>query len=93
MRTVLLPHGQSVPALGQGTWRMGEKPSRRTTEIAALRTGIDLGMTLIDTAEMYGEGATETFLGTALEGIRDRVFLVSKVYPQNAGGRKLMNAC
>jgi diketogulonate reductase-like aldo/keto reductase len=93
MQTVLLPQGQSVPALGQGTWRMGEKSSRRAAEIAALRTGIDLGMTLIDTAEMYGDGATETFLGTALEGIRDRVFLVSKVYPQNACGRKLVNAC
>ncbi|MBA2590273.1 MAG: aldo/keto reductase [Alphaproteobacteria bacterium] len=92
MRKVLLPQGQSVPALGQGTWRMGEKSSRRAAEIAALRTGIDLGMTLIDTAEMYGEGATETFLGAALDGIRDRVFLVSKVYPQNAGGRKLINA-
>ena len=93
MRTVLLPQGQSVPALGQGTWHMGEKSSRRVGEIAALRTGIDLGMTLIDTAEMYGDGATETFLGAALDGIRDRVFLVSKVYPQNAGGRKLINAC
>jgi diketogulonate reductase-like aldo/keto reductase len=93
MRTVLLPHGQSVPALGQGTWRMGEKPSRRVAEIAALRSGIDLGMTLIDTAEMYGDGATETFLGAALDGVRDQVFLVSKVYPQNAGGRKLIDAC
>lgn len=93
MRTVLLPQGQSVPALGQGTWRMGEEWLQRATEIAALRTGIDLGMTLIDTAEMYGDGATETFLGAALEGIRDRVFLVSKVYPHNAGGRKLINAC
>lgn len=93
MRKVLLPQGQSVPALGQGTWRMGEKSSQRAVETAALRTGIDLGMTLIDTAEMYGEGATETFLGAALEGVRDQVFLVSKVYPQNAGGRKLINAC
>src|SRR6201985_1872553 len=93
MRTVLFPHGESAPALGQGTWRLGEKPSRRATETAALRTGIDLGMTLIDTAEMYGDGATETFLGTALDGIREQVFLVSKIYPQNAGGRKLINAC
>ena len=72
---------------------MGEKSTRRAAETTALRTGVDLGMTLIDTAEMYGDGATETFLGTALDGIRDRVFLVSKVYPQNAGGRKLVNAC
>ena len=74
-----------------GAW--GKNRRGAPAEIAALRTGIDLGMTLIDTAEMYGEGATETFLGTALEGVRDRVFLVSKVYPQNAGGRKLINAC
>src|ERR1700749_2395463 len=93
MRTILFPRGQSVPALGQGTWRLGENPSRRAAETAALRTGVDLGMTLIDTAEMYGDGATETFLGAALDGIRDKVFLVSKVYPQNAGGRKLSNAC
>jgi diketogulonate reductase-like aldo/keto reductase len=72
---------------------MGEKLSRRSAEMAALRTGVDLGMTLIDTAEMYGDGATETFLGAALDGIRDRIFLVSKVYPQNAGGQKLINAC
>src|ERR1700749_1686326 len=93
MRTVDMPHGHSVPALGQGTWRMGEKPARRAAETAALRSGIDQGMTLIDTAEMYGDGATETFLGAALDGIRNQVFLVSKVYPQNAGGRKLANAC
>ena len=93
MRTVLLPQGQSVPVLGQGTWQMGEKSSRRAAETAALRLGVDLGMSLIDTAEMYGDGATETFLGAALDGIRDQVFLVSKVYPQNAGGRKLIKAC
>src|ERR1700749_1366731 len=93
MRTVLFPQGQSVPALGQGTWRLGENPARGAAETVAVRTGVDLGMTLIDTAEMYGDGATETFLGAALDGIRDKVFLVSKVYPQNAGGRKLANAC
>lgn len=93
MRTVTLPDHAKVSALGQGTWRMGEDASRREEEIAALRTGIDLGMTLIDTAEMYGEGATETLLGEALAGVRDQVFLVSKVYPQNAGRGRLERAC
>ena len=83
--SITLPGGRRVPALGQGTWRMGEDPDRRAEETAALRAGIDCGMTLVDTAEMYGEGATESFLGEALAGLRDRVFLVSKVYPQNAG--------
>ncbi|HXZ09473.1 MAG TPA: aldo/keto reductase, partial [Paraburkholderia sp.] len=73
--TVSLPDGERIPKLGQGTWEMGEQPSRRASEIAALREGIELGMTLIDTAEMYGEGATETLLGEALHGLRDDVFL------------------
>jgi diketogulonate reductase-like aldo/keto reductase len=72
---------------------MGEKSARRASETAALRTGIELGMTLIDTAEMYGEGATESFLGEALSGLRDEVFLVSKAYPQNAGRKSLPHAC
>jgi diketogulonate reductase-like aldo/keto reductase len=93
LRRVLLPDGQSVPALGQGTWGLGETPARRTQEIAALRTGIELGMTLIDTAEMYGDGDTESFLGEALAGLRAQVFLVSKVYPQNAGRGKIERAC
>jgi diketogulonate reductase-like aldo/keto reductase len=93
MRTVSFPDGSAVPALGQGSWNMGENPSRRAAESDALRAGIDLGMTLIDTAEMYGDGATEQFLGEALSGLRDRVFLVSKVYPHNAGGKKLERAC
>jgi diketogulonate reductase-like aldo/keto reductase len=82
-----------VPALGQGTWRMGEDARLRGQEIAALRAGVALGMTLIDTAEMYGDGATETLLGEALEGLRDRIFLVSKAYPQNAGRGRLERAC
>lgn len=93
IRSVLLPDETSVPALGQGTWRMGEDVRLRNQEIAALRTGIELGMTLIDTAEMYGDGATETFLGAALAGLRDQVFLVSKVYPQNAGRGRIERAC
>jgi diketogulonate reductase-like aldo/keto reductase len=72
---------------------MGEDARLRRQEIAALRAGVDLGMTLIDTAEMYGDGATETLLGEALAGLRDRVFLVSKVYPQNAGRGRIERAC
>lgn len=66
--TVVLPDGETIPKLGQGTWEMGERPARRADEIAALREGIALGMTLIDTAEMYGDGATETLVGDALAG-------------------------
>ncbi|MDX7952235.1 aldo/keto reductase [Lichenihabitans sp. Uapishka_5] len=88
-----LPHGPSVPTLGQGTWRIGEAASRKAAEAEALRRGIADGLTLIDTAEMYGDGATERFLGEALEGLRDDVVLVSKVYPQNAGGSALERAC
>jgi diketogulonate reductase-like aldo/keto reductase len=91
--TVRLPNGSSVPALGQGTWRMGESASRRAAEIAALRRGVELGLTLIDTAEMYGDGGAEEVLAEALRGLRDKVFLVSKVYPQNAGGHALRRAC
>ena len=91
--TITLPGGRSVPALGQGTWRMGEDPDRRADETAALRAGIELGLTLVDTAEMYGEGATESFLGEALAGLRDRIVLVSKAYPQNAGKGRLRRAC
>ena len=92
-RSVTLPDQATVPALGQGTWRMGEDARVRKQEIAALRAGIDLGMTLIDTAEMYGDGAAESLLGEALVGIRDQVFLVSKVYPQNAGRGRIERAC
>ena len=92
-RSVTLPDDTHVPALGQGTWRMGEDARQRKQEIAALRAGVDLGMTLIDTAEMYGDGATETLLGEALAGLRDQVFLVSKVYPQNAGRGRIERAC
>lgn len=93
MRTVTLPDHAEVSALGQGTWRMGEDPRRREQEIAALHAGVDLGMTLIDTAEMYGDGATEDLVGEALAGVRDQVFLISKVYPQNAGRGRLEKAC
>ncbi|RKP49490.1 aldo/keto reductase [Trinickia fusca] len=91
--SVTLPGGERIAKLGQGTWEMGEHPKRRAAEIAALRAGIELGMTLIDTAEMYGEGATETLLGEALAGLREQVFLVSKVYPHNASARGVVAAC
>src|SRR4051812_14092833 len=93
MRSVMLPDGTTVPALGQGTWRMGEDPRLHKQEITALRTGIDLGMSLIDTAEMYGDGAAEALLGEAMAGVRHDVFLVSKVYPQNAGRGRIERAC
>ena len=82
-----------LPALGQGTWRMGEERTQRAAERDAVRFGIAQGLAVIDTAEMYGDGATEEFLGDALDGLRDEVFLVSKVYPQNAGGAALKRAC
>jgi diketogulonate reductase-like aldo/keto reductase len=93
MRMVSLPGGEQVPCLGQGTWKMGERPDRRADEIAALRAGIDLGMALVDTAEMYGDGATEELVGEAIAGMRDRVFLVSKAYPQNASHDRLGISC
>ncbi|TCP10662.1 diketogulonate reductase-like aldo/keto reductase [Crenobacter luteus] len=93
MKTVTLPSGVKVPALGQGTWFMGEQRARRADEIAALQHGIDLGMTLIDTAEMYGDGATEELVGEALAGRRDEAFLVSKVYPWNASRKGTRQAC
>ncbi|SEE40488.1 Aldo/keto reductase [Rhizobiales bacterium GAS188] len=90
---VALPGGEKVPALGQGTWKMAEERGRRGEEIAALRAGIELGMTLIDTAEMYGEGRTEELVGEAVSGLRDSLFLVSKAYPHNAGAKSLPLAC
>ena len=93
MKNLTLPGGETVPALGQGTWMMGERHDRRADEVAALRTGVELGMTLIDTAEMYGDGAAETLIGEALGHVRDRLFLVSKTYPQNASRKRLGRAC
>jgi diketogulonate reductase-like aldo/keto reductase len=93
MRTVSLPDGERIPSLGQGTWMMGERSDRRSEEIAALRLGVDLGMTLIDTAEMYGDGAAEELIGEALGDVRDTLFLVSKAYPQNASHARLHAAC
>lgn len=82
-----------MPVLGQGTWHMAENPRRRKQEIEALRAGIDLGLTLIDTAEMYADGGAETLVGEAIAGRRDEVFLVSKVLPNNASPRRMLSAC
>src|SRR6266567_9561163 len=93
MKTVQLSDGEFVPALRQGTWRMGEDKSAHADEVAALRLGIDLGMTLIDTAEMYGEGGAEKVVADAIDGQRNRVFIVTKVYPHNASRTELSKAC
>ncbi len=93
MQQVRLPSGETVAALGQGTWMMGDDRRRRADEIAALRLGLDLGLTLIDTAEMYGDGRAEILVGEAIAGRRDEAFLVSKVYPHNASRRGAVEAC
>lgn len=93
MRTTKLPSGEQVPVLGQGTWKLAEGLHPRREEIRALRIGIDLGMTLIDTAEMYGDGATEELVGEAIIGRRHEVFLVSKVLPANASRNGTVAAC
>jgi diketogulonate reductase-like aldo/keto reductase len=85
---------ESVPVLGQGTWQLGDRPARRQQEIAALKQGIDLGLTLIDTAEMYGNGASEELVAEAMGSRRDEIFLVTKVLPGNASSRKkILAAC
>ena len=93
MRTVTLPTGEAVPALGLGTWYMGDRGSDHKAEADALRLGIDLGMTLIDTAEMYASGGAERVVGDALTGRRDDAFVVSKVLPHNASRRGTVTAC
>ncbi len=93
MKTVRLPSGEEVAALGQGTWFMGEGRSARKAEVAALQLGLDLGLTLIDTAEMYAEGGAEEVVGEALAGRRAQAFVVSKVYPHNASRRGAIAAC
>jgi diketogulonate reductase-like aldo/keto reductase len=93
MKMVRLPSGESVPALGQGTWNMGDARAARKEEIASLQLGLDLGLRLIDTAEMYGEGKSEELVGQAIAGRRDEVFLVSKVYPHNASRKGAVAAC
>ncbi len=90
---IRLADGAHVPALGLGTWTMGERAGAREAEVSALRAGLDLGMTLVDTAEMYGEGGAEKIVGEAIHGRRGNVFLVSKVYPHNATTRGAIAAC
>lgn len=93
MKTISFPSGVAVPLLGQGTWNMGEEAARRQDEVRALRMGLDLGMTLIDTAEMYGDGGAEEVVGEAIAGRRDEVYLVTKVYPHNANFEGAQAAC
>jgi len=93
MKRVTLPDGTEVPALGQGTWMMAEGRGDRAAEIAAIRAGIDRGMTLIDTAEMYGDGASEELVGEAIAGRRDGLFVVTKVLPSNASRIGTVKAC
>jgi diketogulonate reductase-like aldo/keto reductase len=92
-RTVTLPRGATVPRLGMGTWYLGEDPDGRDIQLSALRTGIEIGLTLIDTAEMYGDGAAEELVGKAVAGRRDDVFLVSKVLPHHATREGTAKAC
>ena len=93
MKQVRIAENEFVPALGMGTWMIGEDRSRRAEEIATLQRGIEQGMKLIDTAEMYGDGASEQLVGEAIRGRRDQTFLVSKVYPHNASHRGVVAAC
>jgi aldehyde reductase len=93
MKTVRLPSGVDVPAFGMGAWNIGDDPAKRAEEIAAIQLGLDLGLTLIDTAEMYGEGRSEELIGEAIAGRRDDAFLVSKVYPHNATRTGAIAAC
>src|SRR5512140_2589843 len=93
MTRIEFPDGTSVPSLGQGTWHMGERGGNRRQEADALRLGLDLGMTLIDTAEMYADGGAEQMVGEAIEGRREEVFLVSKVWPHNASRQGAVAAC
>lgn len=93
MKTVQLPDGERVPAFGLGSWNLGDARAARAEEIATLRLGLDLGVRLIDTAEMYGEGRAEELIAEAIAGRRDEVFLVSKVYPHNASAKGAIAAC
>ncbi|WP_462378922.1 aldo/keto reductase [Pseudomonas sp. Marseille-QA0892] len=93
MQRFTFQDGSAVPRIGQGTWRMGEVASERQREVAALRLGIDCGLRLIDTAEMYGEGGAEQVVGEAIAGRRDDVYIVSKIYPHNASRRGTVQAC
>lgn len=94
IKTITLAAGDIVPALGQGTWYLGDDPAKRAQEISALRTGMDAGMHLIDTAEMYGDGRSEKLVGEAIAAApREELFLVSKVLPENAGENHIFQCC
>jgi diketogulonate reductase-like aldo/keto reductase len=93
MRTVTLKTGENVPVLGLGTWRMGERKSERAAEVKAVKLGLELGIRLVDTAEMYGEGVAEEIVAEAMGGLREEVYLVSKVYPHNASRKGAIAAC
>ncbi len=93
MAEVKLPTGEAMPVLGVGTWRMGELTRMRGQEVAALRYALDLGVGLVDTAEMYGSGVAEEIVGEAVAGRRDQVFIVSKLYPHNASATGTIEAC
>src|SRR5262249_22176916 len=93
MKQVTLKSGDKVPVLGLGTWRMGERRPERAAEVAAIKLGLDLGITLIDTAEMYGEGNAEEEIAEAIPGRRDGLFILSKVYPHNASRAGPIAAC
>ena len=93
MRSVMLETGEKVPVLGLGTWRMGERASEKAAELKAVQLGLELGIRLVDTAEMYGEGKAETIVGEAMGHLRDEIYLVSKVYPHNASRTGAIAAC
>ncbi|WP_319529127.1 aldo/keto reductase [uncultured Cohaesibacter sp.] len=93
MKAVRISPDETVPALGQGTWNMGDEAKKRKDEIASIRRGIELGLTVIDTAEMYGSGRSESLVGEAINGLRDEVFLVTKVLPYNASHKGTIAAC
>ena len=93
MRTVTLRSGEKVPVLGLGTWRMGERASERAAEVKAVQLGLELGIRLVDTAEMYGEGKAEEIVGEAMGRLREEIYLVSKVYPHNASRKGAIAAC
>jgi diketogulonate reductase-like aldo/keto reductase len=93
IRTLALPDGETIPVLGIGTWNMADRRTRRMDEIVALQAAVDLGMTVIDTAEMYGNGAAESLVGEAIAARRGKVFLVSKVLPQHASRQGTVGAC
>ena len=93
METLILPNGDKVPKLGLGTWGMGERRGDLSIEVKAIRHALDVGISLLDTAEMYGDGGAEEIIGLALKGIAQKPYIVSKVYPHNASSNGVLAAC